>query len=209
MKKVVMAIALLCLCGLTAMLCSSASAGQYVAYSLKVSKQRVERAGENWRQKESEVFTLAGINHVEGFVYDKESGDLILVGQHEEGRAPLTLDDLVVALRARFRYNEWPLVSINPTPETEKTKVQHVRFAGGIHETEFGQAMFDADYRLKQMGMGLVEPGISGLRTTWERRVAEADSGTLTGQREVESRLWFYPINPHVVVREGVSWFVD
>lgn len=88
-----------------------------------------------------------------------------MVGTHEEDRAPLTLDDLMVTLRARFRYKQWPSVSIDPTPDTKKTQMQHVRFEGGIEETAFGQAMFDADYRLKQMGMGLVEPGIAGLRT--------------------------------------------
>jgi len=150
------------------------------------------------------VVSLAGINHVEGFVYDTATADLILVGSYEEGRAPLTLDDLVVALRARFRYNQWPLVSIDPTLETQKTQMQHVRFEGGVHETAFGQTMFDADYRLKQMGMGLVEPGIAGLKTYWDRSVEEMEAWIGAGQREVNSRFWFYPINPHVVVREGV-----
>lgn len=71
---------------------------------------------------------LAGINKVEGFVFDSATGDLILVGQKEQDRTVLTLDDLIVALRARFRYNEWPLVSIDPTPDTEKTQMQHIRF---------------------------------------------------------------------------------
>jgi tetratricopeptide (TPR) repeat protein len=179
-------------------------ATQYTAYSLKIAQQRIDRAGENWRRKEPDVANLAGINKVEGFVYDSNAADLILVGEHEQDRANLTLDDLVVALRARFRYNEWPLVSIDPTPDTEKTQMQHIRFEGGIQDTAFGQAMFDADYRLKEMGMGLQPSGVEGLRTSWDRGVAEIDSGTVAGERSVNSRLWFYPINPHVVVREGV-----
>ena len=185
-------------------LAARASANQYTAFSLKVAQQRIEKAGENWRQTEPEVLNLGGINKVEGFVYDTATMDLILVGDHESDRATLTLDDLVVALRARFRYNEWPLVSIDPTPETKTTQMQHVRFEGGIENTAFGQAMYDADYRLKQMGMGLVETGIVGLKTYWDRSVEETETGTNAGQHEVGSRFWFYPINPHVVVREDV-----
>jgi tetratricopeptide (TPR) repeat protein len=181
-----------------------AHAEQYTAYSLKVAQQRVREAGDNWRQREPEVTNLAGINKVEGFVFDSTASDLILVGQREEGRAVLTLDDLVVALRARFRYNEWPLVSIDSTPDTEKTQMQHVRFEGGIQDTAFGQAMFDADYRLKEMGMGLQSRGVGSLRTYWDRSVEEMDSGTRAGERSINSRFWFYPINPHVVVREGI-----
>ena len=179
-------------------------ATQYTAFSLKVAHQKIEQAGENWRQKELDVVNLAGINKVEGFVYDSNMGDLILVGEHEQGRVALTLDDLVVALRARFRYDEWPLVSIDPTPDTEKTHMQRVRFEGGIQDTPFGQAMFEADYRLKELGMGLVEPGISSFQTAWDRNVEETESVTVPGQRQITSRFWFYPINPHVVVREGV-----
>ncbi|MCX6844394.1 MAG: tetratricopeptide repeat protein [candidate division WOR-3 bacterium] len=191
---------------LTAFLClaSAAFASQYTAFSLRVAQQRIEKAGANWRQSEPEVLDLGGINKVEGFVYDTAAKDLILVGDHESDRAILTLDDLVVALRARFRYGEWPLVSIDPTPETKTTQMQHVRFEGGVENTAFGQAMYDADYRLKQMGMGLVEPGVVGLKTYWDRSVEEAQSGIGSGQKEVNSRFWFYPSNPHVVVRDGV-----
>jgi hypothetical protein len=64
--------------------------------------------------------------------------------------------------------------------------------------------MFEADYRLKEMGMGLQPAGIEGMRTYWDRSVEEIDGGMGTGERNINSRFWFYPINPHVVVREGV-----
>jgi tetratricopeptide (TPR) repeat protein len=176
----------------------------YTAYSLRAARQRIERAGENWRWKEPEVLNLGGINKVEGFVWDGATGDLILVGQKEAGRAALTLDDLVVALRARFIHGKWPLVSIDPTADTEKTQMQHVRFEGGIEDTAFGQALFDADYRLKEIGMGLQATGVAGLRTAWERNVEEFENRATIEQRQISSRFWFYPISPHVVVRAGV-----
>jgi len=189
------------------LLATPALCAQYTAYSLKVARARIEQAGDEWRDKELEVLRLAGMNRVAGFVYDTESKDLILVGQREGGRAPVSLDDLVVALRARLRYNQWPLVSIDPTPETERTQTQHVRFEGGIQETAFGRAMYDADYRLKQMCMRLEEPGIEGLKTYWDRGVEEVKTGADPGEREINSRFWFYPTNPHVVVRQGVCVF--
>ena len=191
------------LLGLT---CAVATAAQYTAYSLKVAQQRIEKAGVSWREKEPEVFKLAGISRVEGFVYDRANNDLILVGEKDETRAALTLDDLAVALRARFRYNEWPLVSIDPTPDTKKTEMQHVRFEGGIEDTEFGKSLYEADYRLKEISFGTVPPGIPTLKSVYDRDLDELQSSSGGGSKssEINSRLWFYPINPHVVVREGV-----
>ncbi|MCX7049015.1 MAG: hypothetical protein NTX50_26460, partial [Candidatus Sumerlaeota bacterium] len=182
----------------------SAPAAQYTAFSLRVAQKKIEQDGNDWRKKSPEILNLAGINRVEGFVLDYVTSDTILVGQHEEDRAPLTLDDLVVALRARFVFGEWPLVSIDPTINTLKTKMQYVRFEGGIRDTAFGQALYEADYRLKEMSMGHAPPGIAGLKTKWDRDVEELERESVSKQWNVNSRFWFYPINPHVVVREGV-----
>ena len=179
-------------------------AGGYRAYSLRVARQRIEQGGGDWRKASSEVLKLAGINRVEGFVYDETHEDLILVGHQEAGRAELTLDDLVVALRARFRYGQWPLVSIDPTPDTPKTQMQHVRYEGGIEGTAFGRALYEADYKLKEVSFGLAESGVPGIRIPWDALVQEADNGRSIPFDEWCSRFWFYPVNPRVTVREGV-----
>jgi tetratricopeptide (TPR) repeat protein len=186
-------------------LCPAARGAEYRAYSLKIARQRIEQRKQNWRTKEPAIVQLAGINKVDGFIYDTRNHDLILVGQHESDRAALTLDDLVVALRSRLRYGEWPLVSLDPTSETPTTGMHRVRFAGGIDGTAFGQAMLDADYQLKRIAMGLVEPGVDGVRTLWTRSVEGAQRGLMGGQSAISGRFWFYPINPHVVVRDGVA----
>ncbi len=195
-------------CTVLTLVCSLAAGAlhgaEYVAFSLKVAQERVEKGPERWRQKEPEVLMLAGINRIEGFVYDRDAKDLILVGRREEGRAPLTLDDLAVALRARFRYNQWPLVSIDPTKETQKTEMQVVRFEGGIEETQFGEDLFDADYRLKRIGMGLLPSGIPGLKTYWDLGMEKAKEGA-AGSQKISSRFWFYPVLPSVAVREDVA----
>jgi tetratricopeptide (TPR) repeat protein/peptidoglycan hydrolase-like protein with peptidoglycan-binding domain len=177
----------------------SYSPAPYVAFSLKTARDRIAAAGAGFRSTDGEVFWLSGINRVQGFVYDSETEDLILVGAREAGRAPLSLDDLVVALRARLVNGAWPLVSIDPLPNGKR---QRVRFEGGIEDTAFGQSLFEADYRLKEMVMGLVDSGVVGVRSVWDRKTTKSTSGA---ESKIASRFWFYPTTPQVVVREGVS----
>jgi tetratricopeptide (TPR) repeat protein len=182
-------------------------ASPYVAFSLKVAQKMIDSisAGEDYRKKHPDVFYLGGITRIKGLVYDREQKDLILVGSRLPDEPPLTLDDLVVALRARFVDVKWPLVSIDPTPETKQTQMQHVRYEGGIDGTAFGLDMFDADLRLKMIGMGLLPSGVDGLTSQWDRSVDEIKAGQGTGEFEISSRFWFYPVIPLVTVREDVA----
>jgi tetratricopeptide (TPR) repeat protein len=182
-----------------------ARAEEYVAFSLGVAQKRIEAAGgADWRKEEPEVFSLGGITKVRGLVYDRKTQDMILVGERDPKRPILTLDDLAVALRARFIYSQFPLVSIDPTPDTKKTNMQHVRYEGGIENTQFGLDMFDADLRLKKIGQGELESGAPGLKSTWEMNIARIQRGEDHRQSEVQARFWFYPVNPLVMVEEDV-----
>jgi tetratricopeptide (TPR) repeat protein len=179
-------------------------AAEYVAFSLKVAQKRIEEAGNaDWRKNKPEVFYLGGITAIRGLVYDQQAGDVILVGERDPERALLALDDFVVALRARFIHSKWPLVSIDPTHETEKTEMQIVRFEGGIEATQFGEDLFDADYRLKRIGMGLLHSGIPSFKIYWDLGMEKAKEGT-GGSHKISSRFWFYPVLPSVAVREDV-----
>jgi tetratricopeptide (TPR) repeat protein len=183
----------------------SIQATEYVAFSLKVAQQRITSTpqGKDFRELHPEVFYLGGITAVRGLVYDRQTGDAIIVGERDPNRAILTLDDFVVALRARFIHGKWPLVSIDPTPETEKTQMQIVRFEGGIEDTQFGEDLFDADYRLKQIGMGLLPTSIQGFKSYWDLRIEEAKESPIRSC-QIGSRFWFYPVLPSVSVREEV-----
>ncbi|MCR4321534.1 MAG: tetratricopeptide repeat protein [Candidatus Brocadiaceae bacterium] len=187
------------------LLAENIHANEYIAFSLKVAQQMILSTpqGKDYRKLHPEVFTLGGITAMNGLVYDRKTGDVILVGQRDPERAILTLDDFVVALRARFIHGKWPLVSIDPTPETEKTQMQVVRFEGGIEDTQFGQNLFEADYKLKQIGMGLIPSGVPGLKTNWELSFEEAKKNPKDNSR-INSRFWFYPVLPIVTVREDV-----
>jgi hypothetical protein len=39
------------------------------------AQQRIEHAGDGWQVADPGVLSLAGINRVEGFVYDEQAGD--------------------------------------------------------------------------------------------------------------------------------------
>ncbi len=180
-------------------------ANEYIAFSLKVAQQMnlSTPQGKDYRKQHPEVFTLGGITAMKGLVYDRETGDVILVGQRDPERAILTLDDFVVALRARFIHGKWPLVSIDPPSDTEKSDMQPVRFEGGIEDTQFGNDLFIADYDLKQIGFGLLSPGIPEFRTYWDlsgERAKEKQKGSYN----IISRCWISPSLPCVPVKDDV-----
>ncbi len=172
--------------------------GEYVALSLNAARARAERARGEFSRTDPDAFYLAGINLIHGLVYDRDHHDLILVGEYDPNRATLTLDDLAVAMRARMVYGRWPLVSIDPTGDTQAPQLQRVRFEGGIENTQFGHDLFEADYRLKQIAMGLKPSGVPGLQTYWDRAMEGGDS------HKISSRFWFYPVLPSVSIRENV-----
>jgi len=187
------------------LLVGALSADEYVAFSLKVAQQRVEAGGPDWRETKPDVFYLGGMTKVVGLVYDRQNNDPIIVGERILNRAPLTLDDLVVALRSRLVRAEWPEVSIDPTLQTEKTKMQVVRFEGGVENTQFGLDLFEADLRLKKLGWGLIQSGVSSVMSHWDLCLQRY--GDVSGSRSVVNRFWFRPVLNNVCVLEDVAAF--
>ena len=150
----------------------------------------------------AELYTLGTMGFVDGFVYDIGNHDLIVVGRPDPQSRPFCLDDLVTALRARLRLREWPVVSIDPLPETSRTRLQRVRYEGGIAHTGFGRTLFNADFDLKQMAMGLLDIGIPGIQSYWDRYEDQALGNG--NSPAIQSRFWFYPVCPQVRIRDGV-----
>lgn len=126
---------------------------KFVAYSLREACSRA-KAGD----KSSPLRNLGGITRIAGLVYDTTRGDIILVGLALPQLPVATLDDLAVALRARCIHNEFPLVSIDPTDETDKTGLQKVRFGGHLSNTPFGRDLLDCDILLKKYSLQHVDP---------------------------------------------------
>jgi len=172
--------------------------GRFLAFSLLQAERLI--TGET--DPGQDVFDLGGITQLAGFVVDESTGDIIIVGKVNSDEAEIELNDLVIALRSMFVYEQWPLVSIDRTAETERTMQQVVRFEGGVENTEYGLEMLEADVILKQMSLGYLQTGIADLKSYFDLRVDQ-----LKGDDQVidmHTRFWFLPMQPNIAVRPGV-----
>ena len=191
----------------------------FIAYSMKVAQARVEEAmrkGEDFRKKQPDLFYLGGITKPWAVVLDTENNDWILVGERDPKSSILTLDDWVVALRARFIYpDKDPGVTIDPRPcETclksgKKEGCSHytklnVRFFGGVEDTHFGQVCFEADWLMKKIGLSLEKLPINNLKSYFDL-CTEQIRNSGSGISSVGSRFWFYPIVNQVNVIGDVA----
>jgi hypothetical protein len=178
---------------------NAAVGDKFVAYSLSEAEHRLTQAAPH----DSDLLCLGGIVEPIGMVCVSETGELILVGKTGSGRPSVTLDDLVVPLRAILQHATVPVVSIDMTPETQHTGMQHVRFGGGIQNTRFGASLLGADVVLKKLGLGLLLSE-DAITSYFDLRVDHwRESGSEGG---VQSRFWFLPGNEsHVAVRDGVA----
>ena len=106
----------------------------YFAFSLR---EAVNHAREG--NFSDELRHLAGITRFAGLVYDHNRQDIILVGLADSNLPKARFEDFCVALRARLIYDEFPLVSIDPVKDTEKTNLQKIRFDGHLENSYFGK----------------------------------------------------------------------
>jgi tetratricopeptide (TPR) repeat protein len=183
------------------------SEGEYVAFSLNAAIKILKNTptNQNYRTMYPEVYNLGGINQIYGLVIDQTTKDIILVGKYNSEREPITLDDLAVALRSRFVHGKWPLVSIDPDGDPKQKLPQIVRFEGGIQQTQFGADFLDADYRMKKIGFGLLPAGIPDFKTDWDFSIENFLNQSMTQLLSINSRYWFYPVTPSVLIREDVA----
>jgi hypothetical protein len=189
---------------------------------MKVAQERVEEAvrkGQDFRAAQPDLFYLSGITKLSAVVIDTASRDWILLGERDPKASVLTLDDWVVALKARFLHppEEDPGVTIDPIPSDEcrkagKTKAcrdatrQEVRFFGGIENTHFGQVCYEADWLMKRMALALEQVPVPSLETYYDLAVKQARQAGNTNS-SVASRFWFYPMTDRVNVVGDVVLF--
>lgn len=204
------------------------TAGQYVAFSLR----EAERLAGSGDRSSPQLAGLGGMTRLVGFVYDGEANDIILVGKVVEGRPGATLDDLVVALRARLVSATWPLVSIDPTAETQNSGILAVRFGGGIEGTQFGKQFLESDILLKRYSLGtldhvsdsgtyraisdrrtrnrLSKSGLVVRKVEWlsfrdlEQQISQYYGRSIQVHESLLCRFWFYPLPFSIAERDGV-----
>jgi hypothetical protein len=171
--------------------------GGFLAFSLREAERRHRTAKER-----STVGSLAGISRLIGVVHDPGSRDWVLAGHVRDGAPGLALDDLVAAIRARLIHREWPLVSIDKTPDTKVSGKQVIRFEGGVARTAFGRQLLDADIVLKMAALGLGAAARLPVRSFFS--LCEEAARRDGSMEAVRSRLWFHPLNASLMSREEV-----
>ena len=119
--------------------------------------------------------TLNLLNSIENLVgarYDTYKGEIVFVGQGKAETSvdlEIGLDDLVVATRSIYGVNslgtsEYPGVTFESTSSTDYDGKHIVQFIGATRDTAFGKIVYDADYMLKTLALGvrLTPDGLSG-----------------------------------------------
>lgn len=155
---------------------------------------------------DDELQHLAGLQRIDYVFVDREQRDIILAGPAEpfaadsagllrgteSGRPPLSLDDLLIALRhvpgqSQIGCSIDPVperlaaldrfLKANSTPANPATiegrfrqmattlGMQDIRVDGVPAESRFGRLLVAADYQMKRISMGLEDPGVKGLRS--------------------------------------------
>jgi len=96
---------------------------------------------------------LVDINTITGAAFDPVTGQLILIGQQDLSLPPMSMDDLVVAIRSVYS-GEDPGVTMVPLDPSGGDITQRVEYFGLTENTHFGWVMFEADRYLKSMAAG-------------------------------------------------------
>ncbi len=179
----------------------------FVAFSLTAAEAKVKSAlsrGEDFRSDDPELYNLGGITKPWAIVIIDDQGkqDYVLVGEREPKKWTLTLDDMAVALRARYSFpDDDPGVTIDPKhlredlkqhrrPDFRTDQRQDVRFFAGIAKTHFGQICFDADWLLKNLSFGRTSFPHVQIKSTFALASEESSKGERT---VTDVRNWFFP----------------
>ena len=104
---------------------------------------------------------LNGIDEIKGATYDPVRGEIVFLGQGELAlNEQIDLDDLVVAIRSVYEGNA-PGVTFDQGQTSLREQLNYARgywdvqFYGATENTKFGQVLYEADYLLKLLTLGI------------------------------------------------------
>jgi hypothetical protein len=144
-----------------------------VAVSLKNAIRRYEK------DPHTDAFRLMGYMTYPETILKDDSGDLILLGRREAGKAPLSFDDVIVSWKNldNKTQDEGPSISIEPPKGRPNALSHEVKLKGhSLAGSHLGLVYFRADLRLKLFGLGF-EKGVPGLPNEIELMQYEARKG--------------------------------
>jgi len=172
--------------------------GQKATVLIAFSLREASRMVQDGSAQDDALKRLGGMTTMLGFAVDNEGGDTILIGRSDPGAPPLTLDDLVVAVRVTQGAGlSGPLVSINPVGKLESADHQEVRFVGGIDKTGIGKSLFEADYLTKRIALAVADNRVPSV-PTYADRVGKAVRDRAAQSWNISSRFWFFSMDADI-----------
>ena len=106
---------------------------------------------------------LNGLDQIQGAAYDPEKGELVFMGSREiqDVTEKIDLDDLVVAMRSVYVNQENPGITFSSDDRAKSfaNKTWDIKYFGATPNTQFGEILFETDYILKQLSLGIDPSG--------------------------------------------------
>jgi Tfp pilus assembly protein PilF len=161
---------------------------------------------ERWASLPETLRHPGNIARIHGFVLDGERQDIFLVGSASaDPDERLDIDTLVLALRAVWRDGQIPAVSLDPLPDNPAGP-QYPRVHNVPQDSIAARIMLDADYAMKRIMLGALDPGVAGYVNALDRKV-EANAAPS------RDRFWFHPVplgvNSLRASGSGRTWLFD
>ena len=153
------------------------------------------------------------LGHVTGAVWDEGNKTLVLVGDKTTALPSIDASDLAVALKCIFDYGQEPAFSLDAAdPANPSGPYQKAVYFGPIEGTSFGQAMFDADWKLKEYSFGVsrdengqiheIVSKVPGYKDIFDLSFEQASK-----EGESYTRFWITCADAPVYQKDGALYF--
>jgi RHS repeat-associated protein len=153
------------------------------------------------------------LGYVTGAVWDEGNQTLVLLGEKTTALPSISASDLAVALKSIFISHEYPAFSLDPAdPANPFGPYQQAVYYGPMEGTNFGQAMFDADWKLKEYSFGVSRDENGQIQEILSEVPGYKDIFDLNFEREPENRescyrFWITPEDLPVYQKDGALYF--
>src|SRR6185503_11416934 len=96
---------------------------------------------------------IANFSDISGAYYDANLNRIVFIGT-TTGTSKYNQDDMAVAIKSIFYNNTVPDVSIGDDPANPGSATAVVTYSNGLQNTNFGNVLFNTDYKYKQYAVG-------------------------------------------------------
>lgn len=175
-----------------------AQAGTFVAFSLKEAQRQMQTQA----PVDSNLLEVGGITRPFAVVYDADHDDMIIIGEAVAGEEGITLDDLVVAMRAVIVREVWPEVDMYVTTKNQSKNKQAIRYEGGIENTQFGKNLQEGDVVLKRLVMGFLSTEVWGFKSYFALRLEHMKKNPQAAT--LKTKFFLYPETCQKAARDGI-----